>query len=42
MLNDDFPRRINTDTKVGLYIEIKDYDWYLENKQIDMAEVLYA
>ena len=37
LLNDDFPRKINSQTKVGLYIEIKNYDWYLENN-IDMAE----
>lgn len=38
LLNDDFPRRINTTTKVGLYIEIKNYDWYLAEHNIDMAE----
>ena len=42
LLNEDFPRKVNTDTKVGLYIEIKNYDWYLSNHSIDMAEVLYA
>lgn len=41
LLNDDFPRRINTSTKVGLYIEIKNYDWYLAKHNIDMAEKLY-
>lgn len=29
LLNYDFPRKINSGTKVGLYIEIKNYDWYL-------------
>jgi glycerophosphoryl diester phosphodiesterase len=41
LLNDDFPRRINNGTKVGLYIEIKNYDWYLSEHNIDMAEQLF-
>lgn len=40
-MNEDFPRRINSQTKVGLYIEIKNYDWYLSEHGIDMAEQLY-
>ena len=41
LLNDDFPRVINSSTKVGLYIEIKNYDWYLAEHNIDMAELLF-
>ena len=41
LLNDDFPRRINSETRVGLYIEIKNYDWYLAEHGIDMAVTLF-
>ena len=41
LLNDDFPRRINSETRVGLYIEIKNYDWYLQEHGIDMALNLF-
>jgi len=35
------PRTINADTPVGLYIEIKEYDYYLDTYGIDMAVNLY-
>lgn len=40
MLNADFGRKINSETPVGLYIEIKDYSFYLE-RGFDPAEMLY-
>ena len=40
MLLEDAPRLINSETKAGLYIELKDYDAELA-KGHDMAEMLF-
>ena len=39
MLNADEGRRLNTETMPGLYIEIKDYDFY-QSREINNAKAL--
>jgi len=41
MMKSNFGKKINAGTNTGLYIEIKDYDWYLAEHGIDMAEQVY-
>ena len=41
MWNEDAPRLVNTETTVGLYIELKDYNTYLADKGWDLAQMLY-
>jgi len=40
-MNRDVPRVQNVDTKVGLYIEIKQYAYYQDEMGVDMAEKLF-
>ena len=42
VLNEGTGRCINADTKVGLYIELKDYKTQLDTLGIDMAEAFYS
>ena len=41
MLNADEPRKENADTKVGLYIEIKEYNEHMIVEHVDRAKLLY-
>ena len=41
MWNEDAPRIVNTETTVGLYIELKDYNTYLADKGWDLAQMLF-
>jgi len=41
MLEQDAPRKINSGTKVGLYIELKNYDEKVKTRGIDEAEMLF-
>ena len=41
LLNADAPRVSNGDTKVGLYIEIKDYDGQILSPGYNLAELLF-
>ena len=41
MLNSDGPRTVNVETKVGLYIELKEYNEKKLISNIDLAEMLY-
>ena len=40
-MNKDVPRVQNAGTKVGLYIEIKQYAYYQKEMGVDMAEKLF-
>lgn len=40
MLNREFPRVINADRPVGLYIEVKDWQWGIDYAGIDQAVLL--
>ena len=42
MLNSDAPRLFNVDTKVGLYIEIKEYNEKKLIQKIDLAEMMHS
>jgi glycerophosphoryl diester phosphodiesterase len=39
-LNEDFPQK-NRDMKIGLYIETKMYNFYKNERGVDIAELLY-
>ena len=41
MLNSDDPRWVNSETKVGLYIEMKEYNEKKVVGQYDLAELLF-
>lgn len=41
MLNRDFPRTINSERRVGLYVEIKCDDWYERYNGQDPAAVIF-
>jgi len=41
LLNSDAPRVSNGDTKVGLYIEIKDYQGQIVSPGYNLAELLF-
>lgn len=41
MLNREFPRTINSERRVGLYVEIKCDDWYARYNGMDPAAVIF-
>jgi len=41
-MTENTPRVTNKDTKVGLYIELKDYDTQIKELGLDIAELTYA
>ena len=40
-LNSDFPRTVNAERKIGLYIEIKDWKWNKQFAGYNTADLLY-
>lgn len=40
-MRDNYSRRVGTDTVPGLYIEMKEPQWYLDNYGIDLAQEVY-
>jgi len=42
MLKADVTRTISSGVEAGLYIEIKDYEFYSTNRSLDMAQMLFT
>ena len=41
MLNRDFPRTINAERRVGIYVEIKNAEWYRRVNGLDPGAIIY-
>ena len=41
-MKDNYTRKVGTDTVPGLYIEMKEPQWYLDNYGIDLAQEVFA
>ena len=41
MLNRDFPRNINAERRIGIYVEIKDVEWYGRVNSLDPSAIIY-
>jgi len=41
LLNKEFPRTVNAERKVGIYVEIKDWQWNFEYAGHNQADMVY-
>jgi hypothetical protein len=41
-MNSNMQRSISSDVQPGLYIELKEYDWYIDlEDSVDMVDIFY-